>query len=224
MQDPRDAWRAERRAWRDQRRAMRFQRRAWRAQQRGWGYRRGLGSAAGGIFLIFLALAILLHGLFLPLLFAGLAFAALLGPLSSGRPDAAYGGLQGFIWMLGLALCFLLGFWPWIMLTIGASIVLGAMARPVMGGMGNWGMMGQPQQPYYQPPPNQPQQPEQPYYQPSSDQPSYQEQPYQPYQQGYQPPPQQPQETYQEGGKQYEYPPQYDQPQAQYPQEMPPQQ
>lgn len=211
MQDPRDAWRA-------QRRAMRFQRRAWRAQQRGLGYRRGLGSVGGAVFLVFLVLAILSHGFFLPLLFAGLAFAALLGPFSSGNPGAVYGGVQGFVWLMGLALCFLFGFWPLILLPTVVSIILGTMARPMMGGMGNWGMMGQPQQPYYQPPPNQPQQPEQPYYQPSS------EQTYQPYQQGYQPPPQQPQETYQEGGKQYEYPPQYDQPQAQYPQEMPPQQ
>jgi hypothetical protein len=147
-----------------------------------------LGGLAGGIFLIFLALAILVHGsFFLPLLFVGLAFSALFGSLSSGKPQATYGGIMGFIWMLGLAAIFAFNFW-WP----GISAIVGTMFRPMMSGlMGT----GAPQPPYYQP--SQPPQP--PYYQPSQP-PSYQ-----PYQEGYQPQPQQ-EESYQEGDKIYPYP------------------
>jgi hypothetical protein len=176
---------------------------------------------AGGIFLIFLALAFIVHGSFyLPLLFVGLAFAALLGSLSSGKSQATYGGIMGFIWMLGLAAIFAFDFWwPGILILVGISAIAGTMFRPMMSGpMG----ASAPQQPYYQP--SQP--PQQPYYQPSQqpEQPSYQ-----PYREGYQP--QSQQETYQEDGKAYPYPQQpeqssqmYEQPQAQYPQELPPQQ
>jgi hypothetical protein len=176
----------------------------------------------GGIFFLFLALAFLVSQLsghlFLPVLFVGLAFSALLGSLSIMNPRGAYGGIMGFIWFLGLAFCFLVGFWPWILVVIALSMIVGALARPIMGGLLGLGFMSmlngqQPQQPIYQPPP---QAPYQPTYQP----------PAQDYQQGYQPPVAQG-EGYQEGGNQYQYPPQsqsYEQPQAQYPQEMPPQQ
>ena len=68
------------------------------------------------------------------------------------------------------------------------------------------------QTPYYQP--------KQQYYQP----PAQVQQTYQPYDQGYQPV----RETYNEGEQQDQYPTaseydQYEQPQAQYPEEMPPQ-
>jgi hypothetical protein len=111
--------------------------------------------------------------------------------------------------LLGLALCFAIGFWPWILLVAAVSVILGALIRPIIAGLLGLGIFGlasmanrQRQQQYYQPP----------------------QQPYPPYQQGYQPPapPQPP--TYEEGGRQYSYPQQYEQPQAQYPEEMPPQQ
>jgi hypothetical protein len=181
--------------------------------------RRGfLGSMSGGIFLIFLALAFIVHGYFLPLLFVGLAFSSLFGSLSSRNPKGAYGGIQGVVWMLGLALCFAVGFWPWIMLVVAASIILGAFAAPIMAalaGLAFFGIANMTQAPpTYQ----------QPYY-PSNQPPP---QPYESYQQGYQPPPAppRPQESYQEGGQQHPYPSpqQYDQPQTQYPQQMPPQQ
>src|ERR1051326_4877976 len=143
--------------------------------------RRGyLGSMSGGIFLIFLALAFL-TGHFLPLLFVGLAFSALFGSFSSMNPRGAYGGIQGFVWMLGLALCFTVGFWPWILVVVGASIILGTLAAPIMAALGGIAFFGaanmMQRPPTYQPspPPNQPYQPPQ--------------QPYEPYQQGYQPPP-----------------------------------
>jgi hypothetical protein len=110
---------------------------------------------------------------------------------------------------MGLALCFLIGFWPWILLPVGISIILGALYSPITSGLpGASFPANQPAPPQYQ----------QPY------------QPYEPYQQGYQPPPQQAPGTYQEGGQQYPYPPQpkqqHDQPQTQDPlqQELPPQQ
>jgi hypothetical protein len=163
---------------------------------------------SGAIVLIGLFLAFILGGFNLPIFFVALAFASLIGSLGSLNPRGVYGGIQGFVWLLGLALCFAVGFWPWILLVCAVSAILGALIRPITAillGMGIFGLAStanrQPQQPYYQPP---------------------QQQPYQPYQQGYQPPPQPP--TYQEGGQQYSYPQQYEQPQAQYPREMPPQQ
>ncbi len=181
-------------------------------------YRNPLGGVAVGIFIIALAFAIYFSSfiggnLFLPILFAGLAFCALFGSASSGDPRGIYGGLQGFTWLMGLALCFLIGFWPWILLPVGVSIILGALYSPITTGISNTGFMAVP--PANQPPPQQYQQPYQP--------------PYQQYQQGYQPSPQAP-GTYQEGGQQYQSPPQpkqeHDQPQTQPPQqqEMPPQQ
>src|SRR5690242_19621589 len=91
-------------------------------------YQNSLGGLALGIFLIGLALAIFFGGfggfLFLPILFVGLAFTALLGSISSYDHRATYGGLHGFVWLLGLDLCFWIGFWPWILLPIGFSIIL----------------------------------------------------------------------------------------------------
>ncbi len=187
---------------------------------------RGLiGGISGGIFMIGLAIAFF-SGHFLPVLFVTLAFTSLLGSVSSLRPNGIYGGLYSFVWLLGLAFCFVFGFWPWILVIVGLSAILGAMRGTIMAAILGMGFLGANSM-TNQPPPYQP-------YQPT---PPYQEQPgYQQYQQGYQPPAQ-PQETYQEGGQPHQYPPpsqqpqqppmqpQYDQPQAQYPhQQMPPQQ
>ncbi len=89
-------------------------------------YRNPLGGLAVGIFIIGLAFAFYFSktfggNLFLPILFAGLAFCSLFGSASSGDPKGLYGGLQGFTWLMGLALCFLIGFWPWILLPVGVS-------------------------------------------------------------------------------------------------------
>jgi hypothetical protein len=195
----------------------RYNRRQMRRMRRS--YRNPLGGLAVGIFIIALAFAFYFSSSFsghwfLPILFAGLAFCSLFGSASSGSPQGIYGGLQGFTWLMGLALCFLIGFWPWILLPVGVSIILGALYQPITAGINNTGFVAGPQ-------PNQ---------SPPQYQPGYQ-QPPQPYQQGYQPPPpQQAPGTYQEGGQQYQYPPQvkqeYEQPQTQYPkeQELPPQQ
>ncbi len=160
-------------------------------------YRNAMGGVAAGIFIIGLAVAIFLGAisgqLFLPILFVGLAFASLIGAFSSYDHRAAYGGLQGFVWLLGLALCFAIGFWPWILLPIGFSMILGAFAAPIMSGMRSSAFPPANQQ---YPPPYQPHQPVQPYqpyqsgqtYQPGQPLPPYQPaQPVQPYQPAEQP-------------------------------------
>jgi hypothetical protein len=174
--------------------------------------RNSLGGLTGGIFLIGLAIAIFFSGghFFLPIFFATLALGSLIGSLATLNPRAFYGGLQGFVWLLGLGILFLpgVGFWPWILVLCGISAILGVLIRPIIAGILGTGILGAASMANQQP---------QPTYQPS--QPTYE-----PYQQGYQPPPPaQAPETYQEGGQQHPYQqPQYDQPQVQYPQQFPP--
>ena len=163
---------------------------------------------------------------FLPLVMVVLAFSTLIGSFFSLNPRGIYSGLYGFVWFLGLALCFVIGFWPWILLPIVVSALLGILARPIIAALLGLGIfsvlnMNRPAQPMYTPPMQPYQPPVQPYTPP-------QEQQYQSYNQGYQPPTQQP-PTYQEGEAQYPYPTtpsqMYEQPQSQYPpQELPPQQ
>src|SRR5205823_12583324 len=110
-------------------------------------YRNPMRGLATGIFFIFLAFAIYFSNtfhshLFLPILFAGLAFCCLFGAASSGNPRGIYGGLYPFVWLLGLALCFLIGsFWPWILLPIGVSMILGALYNLITSGFSNSGFM-----------------------------------------------------------------------------------
>jgi len=190
----------------DDRRSRRYYRRYYRR-----GYRNPFGGIAAGIFIIGLAFAFAFsHSFggnwFLPILFLGLAFCSLIGAASSLNPRGIYGGLQSFTWLAGLALCFVVGFWPWILIPVGVSMILGALYTPIITGIMGAGFLAAMQ-------PNQPP-------------PQYQQPPYpQEYQQGYQPQPQAP-GTYQEGGQQYPQPKQeYDQSQEQPPQqEMPPQQ
>ena len=172
------------------------------------------GGLAGGIVLIGLALAFAFGGFNLPIFFVALAFASLIGSMSSRNPQGIYGGIQGFFWLLALAVFFITGSWIVFLLAAGISAILGTLARPIMSGLATTAFFGSQQRPqqYYQPP-------QQPYQPP--------QQPYQTYQEGYRTP--EPQtETYQEGGQQYPYPSQssqqYEQPQAEYPQQIPPQQ
>ena len=193
----------------DDRSARRYNRRMYR-------YRNPMRGIAAGIFFIFLAFAFYFSStftahLFLPILFAGLALFILIGAASSGNPRGIYGGLYPFVWLMGLALCFLIGFWPWILLPIGVCMLIGALYNPINTGLSNAGFMAN------QPPP----QTYQPYQQSNE--------PNQPYQAGYQGPQPVP-GTYQEGGQYYQYPPQpkqqYDLPETEAGQqeELPPQQ
>ncbi len=105
-----------------------------------------LRGLTGGIVLIALAIAILFGkgSYFLPLLLAGLALAALLGSFSTVNAKGVYGGFQGFIWLLGLAFCFLpgVGFWPWILVVAGVAAILGALAAPIVNGLQGMGLFG----------------------------------------------------------------------------------
>ncbi len=179
----------------------------------------------GGIVFLAIFFIALFTGHFLPVLMIALAFSSLISSFSS--PRGLYGGLQGFVWFLGLALCFTIGFWPWIMLPVIISALLGMLARPIIAallGLGIFSVLNRNQapQPMYTPPVQPYQPPPQPYYQPPS-------QTYQPYGEGYQPSQEQP-PAYQEGESQYQPyrstpTPLYEQPQSQYPQqELPPQQ
>src|SRR5258708_16963193 len=111
------------------------------------------------------------HGhLSLPILFVGMAFCSLLGSASSLNPRGLYGGLQGFVWCLGLALCFLVAFWPWILLPVGVSLILWALLVPITNGFARAGFLGamqpnQPPPPYQQPYPPGYRTPPQPGYQ-----------------------------------------------------------
>lgn len=176
-------------------------------------YRNPMRGIATGIFFIFLAFAFYFSKsfdghLFLPIFFVGLALVSLIGAASSGNPRGIYGGLYPFVWLMGLALCFLISFWPWILLPIGVSMILGALYNPITAGISNAGFMTN------QPPAQQ--------YQQSNE-------PDQSYKAGYQGSPQV-SDTYQEGGQHYQYPPQpkqqYDvpEPNPAQQQELPPQQ
>jgi Zn-dependent protease with chaperone function len=195
-------------------------------------YRRrsATGGLTAAIVLIGLFLAITIGGggFNLTIFFVFLAIAIFVGSLGTLNPRRTYGGLIGAMWMIILALFFATHFWPLFLLGVVLSTVMGALSRQIIAsllGLGLFNMLNNQQQqpPYYQPP----QQP----YTPPNNQPYYQppQQPYQPYEQGYQAPaPPPPPDTYQEGGQQHPYPAQsdqdYEQPQAQYPQQMPPQQ
>lgn len=188
----------------------RAQRRYYRDRRRYYHYRNPLRGLGTGLFLIALVIAFALHdslgGIgFLPIFFVGLAFLSLFGSMSTLNRHGIYGGLNGFVWLLGLALCFWIGFWPWILLPVAATMILGSLYRPMIAGLSNIGFV----------PVSQMQQ--QPYQQPVGAQ-TYPPQEQPEYQQGYQAVPQQP--VYSQEPKQ-----QHEQPQAQYPeQELPPMQ
>ena len=82
-----------------------------------------------GIFLIGLAFAFYFSntfnsGLFLPILFTVLAIVSLIDAASSGSVNGAFIGLYSFVGLLGLALCFLIGFWPWILVIPGMALII----------------------------------------------------------------------------------------------------
>ena len=57
---------------------------------------------------------------------------------------------------MGIALCFLIGFWPWILLPLGVSIILGALYKPITTGINSTGYMAGPQPNQPPPPPQAP--------------------------------------------------------------------
>lgn len=126
--------------------SYREQRRAYRAQRRYYRYRNPMRGLAGGIFLIALVIGYAFSQAFngpgfLVMLFVGLAFLSLFGSISSMNRHGIYGGMHGFVWMLGLALCFWIGFWPWILLPIAATMILGALFNPITTGLAGSGFL-----------------------------------------------------------------------------------
>ncbi len=113
----------------------REQERAYRRQTRA--YQSPLAGLGGGIFFLALAAGLYLSSihqgqLFLPLLFAGMGVCILLGSLSSSHPQGIYGGLHGFTWFIMLALCFFTGSWLWLVVSMGLSLIMGALWQPIM--------------------------------------------------------------------------------------------
>lgn len=113
---------------------------------------------SGGIVLLGMALAFAFGHFNLAIFFAALAFASLVGSLSS--PRAAYAGIHGFIWMLVLALFFATHSWICFLVGAALSAILGPLAKPMTAAFFGSRLFGtgsqQPKQPMYQPP--------QPYY------------------------------------------------------------
>lgn len=106
-----------------------------------------LRGITAGITLITLAIAFFFGrgnwgSYFLPLLFAGLALSVLVGSFSAVNAKGVFGGFQGFIWLLGLAFCFLpaVGFWPWILVVAGVSVIVGALTVPIVNGLQRVGL------------------------------------------------------------------------------------
>ncbi len=182
---------------------------------------------SGAIVLLGLVLAFLFGPFNLPIFFIALAFSALVSSFGSLNPRRIYSGIQGFMWLLMLALFFATGSWLWFLVGGIFSAILGALFKPITAillGLGIFGLasmtnnqQSQQQQPYYQPTQ------QQPYYQPTQQQ--YYTPPTSPppqtYEQGYQGGAQTP-ASYQEGRQSYPVPMQYEQPQAQYPTQIPP--
>ena len=53
-----------------------------------------------------------------------LAIVSLIDAASSGSVNGAFIGLYSFVGLLGLALCFLIGFWPWILVIPGMALII----------------------------------------------------------------------------------------------------
>jgi hypothetical protein len=87
-----------------------------------------MGGLSGGIFLIGIGVIFWLNLDFFPwiLLVAGLSSL----PASLAN-ESLWAGLQGFIWMAGLAVLFATNmFWPGILILAGLSTIAGALAKP----------------------------------------------------------------------------------------------
>ena len=158
------------------------------------------GGLATGVFIIILAVALYFSeqfgwNLLVPILFAGAAIVALFVAASSGNSKVFYGGLHSFTWLLSLGILFSpwVSFWPWILIPVGVSCILGAFYTPITEWYDRSGFVANPP----------PQERTRPY--PSDEQ-------------GYQrPPTPSVPGTYQEGGQPYASPTQQqnDQPQTQ---------
>jgi hypothetical protein len=141
-------------------------------------------------------------GLNVPIFFVALAFASLVGSLGTPNRASILGGMHAFIWLLVVAVFISTGSGHVFFLGIISSLLLGLFGSALFANrmQNNPAIRNRPATPYYQPSDKAPEEPS-----------------YRGYEQGYRSPASQPAQP----------PPpsdQYEQPQAQYPQQMPPQQ
>jgi hypothetical protein len=81
-------------------------------------------------------------GHFLPVFFATLALTSLLGSLASLIARGMYGGLQGFVFLMGLAILALTGWWwPGMLILLGIASILGALNIPGIAGLLGLGIL-----------------------------------------------------------------------------------
>jgi hypothetical protein len=157
------------------------------------------GIAILGLILVFTTGS---GGLNVPIFFVALAFASLVGSLGTPNRASILGGMHAFVWLLLVAAFITTGTAHVFAFGIIASLLLGLFGRTLFAHrmQDNPSVRNRPTTSYYQPSNKVPEEP-----------------PHRGYEQGYRPPASQP----------VQQPPpsdQYEQPQAQYPQQMPPQQ
>lgn len=91
-----------------------------------------MSKLSGGIILIGIGIIFLADLDFFPWILAVAGLASLPGSVAA---EGLWAGLQGFVWMGGLAILFALDLiWPGILLLIGASMIVGALVKPPMLG------------------------------------------------------------------------------------------
>ncbi|WP_151727774.1 hypothetical protein [Thermogemmatispora aurantia] len=156
------------------RQQVRQQARAYRWQQRLYaGPLAGLGTVvmlitfAGAAYALFSGR----WGLLFPLFFAGLAVSCLFQSLARGRLMA---GLNGFVWLLAIALLMVNGSWSWLLLALLFSIIISSLGSSLTGLFGMQGPTPAPP-PFVNPPATAPEAPTS----------GVDEPPYTPYHQGY---------------------------------------
>ena len=95
------------------------------------GQKEALEGASGGIMLIGIGVLFLVDEIdFWPWILVVIGLASLPGSVAR---KGFWAGIQGFVWMVGLALLFATDtFWPGILILIGVSILAGAVVRPPM--------------------------------------------------------------------------------------------
>jgi hypothetical protein len=85
---------------------------------------------SGASVLIALAIGFAVRDYFFPILMLGLALATLFTSLASFKQKALARGLIGACWFVGIGVCFIVGFWPWILVVVAVSSVLSALVWP----------------------------------------------------------------------------------------------
>ena len=86
------------------------------------------GGAAGGILLIGIGVIFLTDIDFWPWILVVLGLSSLPGSVAS---KGLWAGMQGAVWLIGLAFLFAFDiFWPGILILIGLSTLAGALVRP----------------------------------------------------------------------------------------------